>query len=292
MELLKTEVGGLVFYYLKNDRYIGQRVALGKYEPYETELMLRQVKKGDVVIDVGANIGYYTVLLAKKVGKKGKVYAFEPDSVNFAILEKNIKANKLKNVVAMKVAVGSKNEEKVLYKSEENLGDHRLYETLRPSGTSLDREAIKIIKLDDFIKEPSVAKAMEGRGVDLIKIDTQGWEPEVVEGAKRIIERDKPIMFFEYSPASYKVAKLNGKKMIEFLEKIYKKIFLIDDWFYIYSKKNKKEIDKICSKNKTGYVDLLVKKEMGLSDRIGQFKDIKVKKLIKKFCLQELNHFL
>ena len=158
MKLLETKIFGKYrFYYLANDKYIGQRIALEKYEPYETKLILRQAKKSDVVVDVGANIGYYTVLLADKVGKTGKVYAFEPDIISFEILKKNIEANNLKNVVAVNAGVGSKNETKMLYKSEENLGDHKLFKPTLPSLkkggkiiiTSKDMETVKIIKLDD-----------------------------------------------------------------------------------------------------------------------------------------------
>ena len=92
MKLRRAKIGEKInFFYLENDRYIGQRAAVGKYEPYETQLILRQAKVGGTVIDVGANIGYYTLILADKVGKNGKVYAFEPDKINFEILEKNIK---------------------------------------------------------------------------------------------------------------------------------------------------------------------------------------------------------
>jgi FkbM family methyltransferase len=172
VKLRRAKIGEKInFFYLENDRYIGQRAAVGKYEPYETQLILRQAKVGGTVIDVGANIGYYTLILADKVGKNGKVYAFEPDKINFEILEKNIKENKLKNVVAIKAAIGSKNESKILYKSEENLGDHKLY---KPKTPAKKREKVKIVRLDSFIKEK----------MDLIKIDTQGWEPEVIEGAK------------------------------------------------------------------------------------------------------------
>ena len=274
-----------IFYYLPNDRYIGQRIALEKYEPYETQLILRQAKSGDVVVDVGANIGYYTVLLANKVGVAGKVFAFEPDKTNFEILIKNIKTNNLKNVVAVNTAVGSKNGTKVLYKSEENLGDHKLYETLCPSDTSLDppkanafrrageKEEVKIIKLDDFLANTKV---------DLMKIDTQGWEPEVIEGAKSIIKNYKPTIFFEYSPASYKAAKLDGDKMMKFIKNIYKNIWWIDEWVYIYKNLSKEKIDEICQTNKTGYADLWVKKNLSLNDKIGRIRNFKVKKWVKR----------
>lgn len=271
MKLEKIKIfGKYVFYYLSDDKYVGQRIALEKYEPYETELIQRQVKKGNVIIDVGANIGYYTVLLANKVGKKGKIYAFEPDSANFEILEKNIKANKLENVVAMKVAVGAKNETKTLHKSKENYGDHKLY------GNEKTKEEVKIVKLDDFIKEK----------IDLIKIDTQGWEPEIIEGAKNLIEKWKPIMFMEYFPAGYRLAKLNGEKMMKWLNTVYKKLWWIDEWLYIYKNLNKEKIDQICSSNKTGYADLWMKKEKKFRDYLNGFRDFKIKKWVKKIVFR------
>ena len=277
MKLKKCWIFGKYnFFYLENDRYIGQRVALEKYEPYETQLILRQAKTGDVVVDVGANIGYYTVLLADKVGKSGKVYAFEPDKTNFEILKKNIEENNLENVVAIQAAVGSKNGKSFLYKSKENFGDHKLKTppilTKLKSPPLEEREVIQVIRLDSFIKEK----------VDLIKIDTQGWEPEVIEGAKKIISENKPVMFLEYSPASYKLAKLNGKKMMDFLRKIYPKIWWIDEWLYIYKNLTQEKINKICATNKTGYADLWMKKEVGLNNRIGQIRDLKVKQLVKR----------
>lgn len=274
MKFKKVKIfGKYIFYYLANDKYIGQRIALEKYEPYETQLILRQTKKGNTVIDVGANIGYYTVLLADKVGKTGKVYAFEPDKVNFEILKKNIEANNLKNVEIINAAVGSKAGKLKLHKSKDNLGDHKLY------GDDKETEEVKIIKLDNFIKEP----------IDLMKIDTQGWEPEVIEGAKKIISKNKPIMFLEYSPASYKIAKLDGQKMMDFLKAEYERIWWIDEWLYIYKNLSQKEIDKICATNKTGYADLWMKKEVCFGDKIGQIRNLKIKKFIKKLLDYAIN---
>ncbi|NCU31410.1 MAG: hypothetical protein EOM23_00410 [Candidatus Moranbacteria bacterium] len=86
----------------------------------------------------------------------------------------------------------------------------------------------------------------------------------------------------EYSLASYKLAKLNGKKMMRFLRKIYSKIWWIDEWLYIYKNLSQKKIDKICATNKTGYADLWMKEKFGWTDWWGQYKDIKIKQLIKR----------
>ena len=277
MKLLKTKIfGKYKFFYLESDRYIGQRIALEKYEPYETKLILGQTKKGDVVVDVGANIGYYTILLADKVGKTGKVYAFEPDKINFEILKKNIEANNLNNVVAVNAAAGSKNETNILYRSKENLGDHKLYDNFQFSKSNFQKEKVKIIKLDDYLKNIKI---------NLMKIDTQGWEPEVIAGAKGLIEENKPVMFLEYSPASYQIAKLDGKKMMENLDKIYPKIWWIDEWLYIYKNLSQKKIDEICRTNKTGYADLWIKKNTTINDLLCRYGNIKLKQWLKNFLL-------
>lgn len=69
------------------------------HEEFETEIFKKEIKKGDTVLDLGAHIGYYTLLAAKLVGEKGKVFAFEPEPTNFALLKKNIKINNHQNVI-------------------------------------------------------------------------------------------------------------------------------------------------------------------------------------------------
>ncbi len=287
MKLEKAKVfGKYVFNYLPDDKFVGQRIALEKYEPYLTKLILRQAQdKKSVVLDIGANIGYYTVLLASSARK---VIAIEPDPINFEILKKNIYENKLKNVIAVQAAVGKENKKMRIIKSKTNYGDHRLWEdkTLRPAGTSLDREAVYIFcrRLDDLLKEPSVAKAMEGRGkIDFIKMDVQGFEAEVIEGGKNMIEKNKPTIFFEYWPWGIKNAGSDYKKMMEFLKNIYKKIFWIDEYIQIHFPVSQKFLDKKYSDKKEGdYGNLWVKSEIDLNDRIGQFKSFWIKKLIKR----------
>jgi len=73
----------------------------GFFEKYETKLFKKSIKRGMVVLDIGANIGYYTLLAARLVGDEGKVFAFEPDPYNYSLLRKNIEANRYNNVIPM-----------------------------------------------------------------------------------------------------------------------------------------------------------------------------------------------
>lgn len=248
--LKKIKLAGRDFWYRSDDKVIGQRIALDKYEKYETAIMLGQVNKNSVVVDVGANIGYYTLLLAKEVKK---IYAFEPDEEVFQILKKNVEENKLKNVVLINKAVGDKNEKVKIEKNKDNFGDSRI---------SDKGELVECVKLDEVIKER----------VDLIKVDVQGWEPAVIEGAKNIIEKDSPILFLEYTPGEYK-----DKKMINFLKKIYKNIWSINDFaevpWPIYK--------GIKIWGKAGYADLWMKNKMEFKDYLIMLKNVKYKKFIK-----------
>lgn len=80
----------------------------GVHEEFETELVKRMIKRGDVVLDIGANIGYYTLIFAKIVGEDGKVFAFEPDPTNFALLKRNVEINGYKNILLVQKAVSNK----------------------------------------------------------------------------------------------------------------------------------------------------------------------------------------
>ena len=250
MKLLKTKIFGLDFWYREDDKYIGQRIALQKYEEYETMLMQHELKGMEVVVDVGANIGYYTLLMASMAKK---VYALEPDKECFEILKKNVEENKLKNVVLLNVAASAKNDKQTLIKDNENLGNSHL-------GIG-NGDIVKCERLEDIL--------INEYKIDLIKIDTQGWEPEVIEGAKKIIKRDKPILFLEYSTAEYK-----DETMRKYLASVYKNIWSIDYWYYICRK-------GIHINKKSGYTDLLIKYKMTTSDYWWMVKEIRIKKVLK-----------
>jgi len=96
----------------------------GYFEPYETTLIESEIRPGDVVLDIGANIGYYTLIFARLVGERGRVYAFEPDPTNFRLLKKNVRANGYQNVIFVKKAVADSSGSMPLYLCPDNKGDH------------------------------------------------------------------------------------------------------------------------------------------------------------------------
>src|SRR5258708_4586206 len=116
------------------------------YEPMETRLFKKEIKPGQTVLDIGANIGYYTLIAAKLVGPSGKVYAFEPDPTNFKILKKNVERNGHSNVVLVNQAVADKNKKVRLYLNPANKGDHRIYDS-KDGRSSI---AVRTIRLDDL----------------------------------------------------------------------------------------------------------------------------------------------
>lgn len=168
--------------------------ANGVFEAQETELIKRKVEPGDVVLDLGANIGYYTLILARLVGPEGKVYAFEPDPTNFALLEKNLRANGYENVELVQKAVSNKNKKLRLYLSEENRGDHRLYD-------SHDGRAfveVESVRLDDYFQG-------YGGRVDFIKMDIQGSEGGALLGMTDLLQNHRDVKILsEFWPVGLK----------------------------------------------------------------------------------------
>lgn len=166
----------------------------GFYEPLETELVKKEVKKGDVVLDIGANIGYYTLIAAKLVGENGKVFAFEPDPTNFAILKKNVELNGYKNVVLVQKAVSNKTGKLKLYLSEDNLADHQIYDSHE------DRQSIEIeaTRLDDYFKN------YNGK-IDVIKMDIEGAEGGAIQGMYSLLQKNKNVKIItEFWPMGLK----------------------------------------------------------------------------------------
>ncbi len=167
----------------------------GYYEPYETAVVRKYVNPGAVVLDIGANIGYYTLICAGLAGPSGRVYSFEPAPENFALLEKNVKNNGYQNVILEQKAVSDRPGSMELFLSGENMGDHQIYKTSgRPARKSIK---IKAITIDDYMKEKGKA--------DFIKMDIQGAETAAVAGMRKFLNENRGVkMMMEFWPAGFK----------------------------------------------------------------------------------------
>lgn len=161
------------------------------WEPLETRLVSEAIEKDDVVLDIGANIGYYTLIFARLVGNGGRVFAFEPDPDNFALLQRNVELNGYQNVVLVQKAVARQTGKIRLYLSNESSADHNIYD--RHNGRkSIEVEAIR---LDDYFKDYD-------RKVNFVKMDVEGAEWEALQGMSHLLTRNASVrLLTEFWPA-------------------------------------------------------------------------------------------
>lgn len=182
--LAKTRYGR--FLYNPNDVYIGKALeAYGEAHEFELQLLRQLCAPGSVVFDLGANIGDHTIPLARHVGADGFVYAFEPQRLIFQMLCANVALNDLPNVDCIHAALGATRGEVLIpeidYSIEANYGG------IEVSGFTDGRPVPRIV-LDDY---------KDARGADLVKIDVEGMEGEVLEGAREFIARFRPVLYVE-----------------------------------------------------------------------------------------------
>lgn len=154
---------------------------LDLYELETTRFFKRHVKRGMVVVDIGANVGYYTRLFSRLVGKNGRVYAFEPDTEAFAYLKAN--TAHLPNVKIFPAAVSARDGEAQFYHVPRATQSHSLVPI-----EGAEVQIVRTVTLDSVISEK----------IDFIKIDVEGAEKEVFDGMSRHLEQN-PFVVFEYT---------------------------------------------------------------------------------------------
>jgi FkbM family methyltransferase len=183
-----------------------------QYEPSETAAVRRIVKPGMTVVDIGANIGYFTILAARLAGPAGKVVAIEPDPHNFSLLTKSIHANRLRNVVALNVALGTTPGKARLFCSQANFGDHRLYPEAGVSG----RPAIEV-PVDTL---DNVLAASGSPHADFVKMDVQGCEHGVLKGMPQALASSPDIcLLTEFWPEGIEQAGGSPREFYDTLER-------------------------------------------------------------------------
>ena len=167
---------------LRGKRWIaasGSNFISGRYEPEKTATIERVGRADDVVFDIGAHVGYFTVLMADRAGPGGKVFAFEPRPLNQRYLARHVRVNGCKNVEILHLCVG----------------DHcgpALLETRTGTGTgyvsATGGTSVEMVSVDEVVESGRLPTPT------FLKIDVEGGEMGVLRGARRTIERAHPRM--------------------------------------------------------------------------------------------------
>jgi FkbM family methyltransferase len=205
---------GMKMYFDKNDQIISKTLAQEyTWEENEINFLRKKISPKMRLIDIGANIGYHTLLFAKWVGPQGKVYSFEPDYSNFKLLIKNITANKINNVSCFQKAVSDKDGITSLFLSKDNMGDHRINDFfVFENDDKRERKEIQSIRLDSIISK--------SENIDFIKMDIQGSEIQAIHGMNEILNK--------FWPFAIEKSGHSPKEFIEILRQFDFKIFSIE----------------------------------------------------------------
>ena len=168
----------------------------GAYEPEVSGQITRLARPGDLVIDGGAHIGFFTLLASSRVGPTGRVMAFEPSSATAAILRKNVELNGCANVTIVQAALSDASGTAVLAQAATTETGQA---TLRPMDHAASRTTIRVAALDDVLTD-------QAQRVALIKLDLEGAELRALRGMARVLERDRPHVIVEVTDEFLKEA--------------------------------------------------------------------------------------
>ena len=200
----------LVFFVHRRDD-IGRHIAkYGEHEPVLTRFIAERLATGKpgIFIDAGANLGWHTLHAARHRAIEC-VVAFEPDAFNASLLARNLAANRIGNVIVRAAALGAAAGTARLYRYKPaNLGRHSL-----ALDHGLGSSTVAVIDLDRALQD----LRLEERPIRVLKIDVEGYEPAVIAGAARALERTETVIL-EYSPALSRAAGLSLEQMLTQLD--------------------------------------------------------------------------
>lgn len=202
-------VNGYEMYIFLGEKGISKELYLYKQrEKFATAFMKSFIKNDDIILEIGANIGYYA-LLENKIAEKGKIFAFEPMIFNRTLLEKNVKLNNIKNIEIYPFALGDLNKTQEFYVYDK-INWSSFNKNLR--GKIVSTYNVKVITVDNFVKE-----YLNNSCPTVLRMDVEGYEYEVIIGAINTLKRSTYLkVFMEIHPQLLSPEKLN--KLINIFE--------------------------------------------------------------------------
>ena len=166
-------------------------VATGIYEPIETRILQQLAKGSKLIVDIGANVGYYTVELAKLLGPTGQLLSFEPVEASFSQLRKNVKLNRIDNAVRMfQLGVSDSVSQSQIFLPRKSGSSAASLRNLHPQEEFVS-QVIQTTTLDHIFETLEITEC------NLIKIDVEGGELQAIQGAIATITKFNPVIFAE-----------------------------------------------------------------------------------------------
>ena len=163
----------------------------GNYEPNEFFMLAQVLRPGMIFVDVGANMGLYTLFAARRVGQHGTVLAIEPSTRECGRLLKNVEANSLSNVRLLRNAVSDSRSDADLLVAEDEWSGHNTLGAFAYDTPLATKETVRTERLDDIVLREGLSR------VDVVKLDVEGAELLALQGAVGILERFRPLLLLE-----------------------------------------------------------------------------------------------
>ena len=213
---IKVKIGNYFLYLNPSDPVVSGAIFFNVYEKSESKFIKSSCFEGMNILDIGANIGYYTALFSQLAGVNGTVIAVEPDEESYKYLTKSVNSFNYKNVFSFRLAASDTKQKLPLYISKDNRGDNRLYSNNKKRNSII----VECLTVDELLKENDI------KNLDLIKIDVQGYEPKVLKGMRNIVKSSKQLMILsEFWPKGILEAGENPKEFLSMLRKMQFQLF-------------------------------------------------------------------
>ena len=222
-------IDGITYELDPNEMIDSRLLYNGCFEPATCKAINVLCKKGMTVFDIGANVGCHTLRLAKLVGPEGKVFAFEPMEWAFSKLKRNVELNNFSNLTLEKIALSNENAEKqeVHFACSWPLSGVEISK-LHPvhSGYRM-KDVVDFLRFDDYIEKLGINR------IDLIKLDVDGYEFKIIQGAIETLKLYKPVLIIELGIYSLNEAGDKIEDLVSLLSRLEYK-FYSEGYFKLY----------------------------------------------------------
>jgi len=205
---------------LDANEYIDRSIRNNTFEPITRSWFEAVIRPGDVIADVGANIGFFSLIASKLTGPDGRVLAFEPTAYGMWKLKRNLTLNDVQNVICFKLALSTTERHAVDisydpkgYYNEQDKGIRSSWHT---ADGAVGSAQLGTLDFADFVPLDTLVERYGWSRIDVLKIDVDGNELSVIEGARQCIRRDRPRMILELLDPGRSTSRYEGEGLERF----------------------------------------------------------------------------